>query len=390
MSDRLDRATALVETLLGPPPARPQVVHLLPLVDRIGFLAWQPWVLWTIFGREAEVVIVVPANLPAANAAVLEMVADHVRVVRCCDAELMALARLDLGVARAGTRTVVALAEAGLHGLQLDHIDRFDETRWFRPRSDRLAELDEGWRRLGLADERPMAALHIRTGGPNGREPFRDARAADYRPAVAALVARGWRVVRLGDTGMERLDEPGLVELPFIAAPDPAFDLWALARCRFFMGTFAGPYALAQALNVPSLLVNCLPNPHVVANANHRHAYKRFSDGGRLLGYGEAMASPLVDCTAAADYAAAGLGILDGEPGELAECALAMADGEGGADLPAMAEADARAHGLRAARGGLYPFFAPALRPARLSGPHARRYGDLNSAASSDQHSWST
>ena len=74
--------------------------------------------------------------------------------------------------------------------------------------------------------------------------------------AIDEIIARGYRVVRIGDPSMAPLDRPGVIDLATGKVHDVLAQLWAVANCQFFIASDAGPYLLSWLFNVPCLCVN--------------------------------------------------------------------------------------------------------------------------------------
>src|SRR3546814_3430723 len=89
---------------------------------------------------------------------------------------------------------------------------------------------------------------------------LRDARIADYRPAIEYLTASGGYVVRLGDRSMTRAEpQAGLVDYPFTEAKSDWMDIYLAARCRFHDGTSSGMSFVPLLFGRPALLTNWIP-----------------------------------------------------------------------------------------------------------------------------------
>ena len=111
--------------------------------------------------------------------------------------------------------------------------------------------------RVGLQPDARIVTLHVRE---PGWRPFEDdQRSCDiktYRPAVDELVARGFRVVRIGDASMTPIDWPGVLDLATEPARTDLLELWCVLHSVFFFGSESGPLELARLVGVPALLVN--------------------------------------------------------------------------------------------------------------------------------------
>jgi putative glycosyltransferase (TIGR04372 family) len=130
----------------------------------------------------------------------------------------------------------------------------------------REARLAEQAARLGIAPDAPIVTVHGREGGfrrahnlrQRDWDEIRNARIADFQPAFATLVTRGYTVVRLGDPTMTPVSVPGVLDLATSAVRDPWLDIWFTMQSRFLVGCDSGPSWLAVLLDVPVLTVNAV------------------------------------------------------------------------------------------------------------------------------------
>ena len=170
-------------------------------------------------------------------------------------------------------RAVGTLAELGSGGR-----GRPDERRYFgmdfrreavaSPLRLRLPrELDASCQRvaesLGLV-EGPWVVLHVREGGhasvrglvDRDKDTARNAKIETYFEAIAWLVSRGYRVVRVGDPQMTPVRLPGVVDLATWPGRTLGLELWCAIRSRFLITSDSGPFNLSVLTGVPGLGVN--------------------------------------------------------------------------------------------------------------------------------------
>lgn len=124
---------------------------------------------------------------------------------------------------------------------------------------------------LGVPPGGAFVTLHVRQPGYNEHIAWdmglRDARIADYGPAIAWLVSRGIHVVRLGDDSMERAaPQDGLVDYPFTSAKSDAMDVYLAARCRFHVGTASGMSFVPLLFGRPVLMTNWITPAHMICS----------------------------------------------------------------------------------------------------------------------------
>ena len=124
---------------------------------------------------------------------------------------------------------------------------------------------------LGVPPDAPIVTLHVREAGYNDNiaeaMSLRDARIADYRDAIAALVGTGIQVVRLGDRSMTRAEsQDGLIDYPFTDAKSDWMDIYLAARCRFHIGTSSGMSFVPLMFGRPVLFTNWITLAHIVCS----------------------------------------------------------------------------------------------------------------------------
>ena len=106
---------------------------------------------------------------------------------------------------------------------------------------------------MALSPGDPFVVLHVRGAGSQSalqendrsRDLSRNALLESFMPAIDEIIARGYRVVRIGDPSMAPLDRPGVIDLATGKVHDVLAQLWAVANCQFFIASDAGPYLLS-------------------------------------------------------------------------------------------------------------------------------------------------
>ncbi len=93
-----------------------------------------------------------------------------------------------------------------------------------------------------------------------GRHRARNARIQNYLPALAALVDRGYTVVRLGDPSMSRLPERrGFVDYAHSPLKSPQLDVLLVAEADFHIGTSSGLSVVPLLFGTPCLFLDWYP-----------------------------------------------------------------------------------------------------------------------------------
>lgn len=181
-----------------------------------------------------------------------------------------AAGRLGLPWARAvGTLTELGRGRRGAARvrmyLDLD-VRRAYATRPLEVRLPRQSEQDchRRLQELGLAPDARVVTLHVRESGykasvgqvDRDKDVARNARIETYLEAIDWLVARGYAVVRFGDSSATPLQLPGVIDLATSPLRTPEAEIWCVLRSRFFIASDSGPLNLSVLTGVPCLAVN--------------------------------------------------------------------------------------------------------------------------------------
>ena len=206
----------------------------------------------------------------------------------------------------------------------------------FRPEVRELVE--RAGAELGIERGARIVSIHARESGwKRGREvqelkssrrddAARNARIETYFEAVDALVADGYRVVRVGDPSMSPLRRRGIIDLATDPRRTPALEVLALLRSEFLVCGDAGPHAVSYLTNTPCLVVNVSdPICSFPVRQSGMFIFKKVVDldTGRLLSLQQMMGE--------AHYRnlrnTAVFGYRDNTPAEIARAVQEMRDG---------------------------------------------------------------
>lgn len=177
---------------------------------------------------------------------------------------------------------------------------------------------------LGIPPDAKVVTLHVREGGylPNlNYHSFRDADINNYLSAIKFLIDQGYYVVRIGDKTMKPLGDVSakFIDGPFSKEYCDFFDPYFIAQSEFYIGMLSGPLNIAQAFEVPTLVVNgqiC-----AMACVYYKGIFcpkKIYSKNlKRFLSYPEIAQSPIVDTYRAEDFAERGLEFIENTSEEI-------------------------------------------------------------------------
>lgn len=220
----------------------------------------------------------------APTAACLRIVEQYGNYIETDDSLLQNLSWMSLGTISVDAADLIVanywslLREATLKSTDQD--DGFRHNAWHMTLPQDFDQ--EGCRfatAAGIDLSRPIVTLHARDVGYHKllKQSYRDVDITDYILAVEHILARGYQIVRLGDSSMQRLniDSKDYHELPFLPGYGPNLDAFFIHRSAFMIGCQSGPCAYARALGKPLLSINAvyhytlLPSPCEMAAFKH-------------------------------------------------------------------------------------------------------------------------
>ncbi|MDF1793100.1 MAG: TIGR04372 family glycosyltransferase [Thalassobaculaceae bacterium] len=124
-------------------------------------------------------------------------------------------------------------------------------------------ELARFFRQTGLSPRDRIVTLHCREKGFRAdiHQRLRNVDIATYLPAIEALAARGYRVVRLGDPTMTPLPEiDGVIDYARSPLKSDALDVQLFGLAHFHIGSSSGLSQVPLLYGTPCLLLNWYPS----------------------------------------------------------------------------------------------------------------------------------
>jgi putative glycosyltransferase (TIGR04372 family) len=334
----LDRGLRLVAPLLVRLHVRVYQANLHRIGDTNLELA--RYVKWRELGwsrRERALVIPAPTGRRVANAAAIEYLGRHVRIVTHPLAYPL-LFRLRNAPGLGGNLDDDVLLPDGrraVYWLGSTAAEQVWNERGRTPLlvlrpADRLRGR-EALTAIGVPAGAEFVCLHAREGGylrerTDSHHRQKNVDVESYLEAVETIVARGCWVVRMGDPSMKRLPPlDGVVDYAHSAAKGDWLDVFLAASCRFWLGSNSGLYMLAENFGVPVAMANAVPHSYRIWGQANVVIFKLYQSKplGRLLTFGESLAPGLFH---AQDLDPNGIRAIDNTPEEIAELASEMLD----------------------------------------------------------------
>ncbi len=187
-------------------------------------------------------------------------------------------------------------------------------------------------RELGVPQGAPIVCFHCREGGYSPSDEhlhaFRNCSVENYLPAAAALAAKGFRCIRMGDPSMHRLaPQEGVIDYAHLDARSDSMDVFLCAYCRFFLGSNSGLMFVASIFGTPTGSANHAPLSTVTAFFGNDVAIPKLlwsENEQRLLTFAEIMRSDIANFRFAELYRRHGLTVLQNTPEDVADLAGEM------------------------------------------------------------------
>lgn len=281
-------------------PRENALVYIHDGIQTLGHLVFELSYLRSMYAHRYETLVVIcrpRGSTPGINPEMFEIATRGFTVVEIEDRQILNLAYSELGVFVHGRATFL------LHSWRFlaRAFHRFVEAGGRRVParlSGRQHEVGRAlFRRLGVPEDVPIVALHVRrTSEPS----FRNGDIARYTATIRRLLSEGYAVVRIGDPSMPPLPDdlgplavdlahrcPSADEGGAIAVP------YALGTCAFMVAAVSGPSDVARAFLRPLVSVNVPLYEFTVADVPEVLAFRRFVDASgrapRRLSWTEVM-----------------------------------------------------------------------------------------------------
>jgi putative glycosyltransferase (TIGR04372 family) len=218
------------------------------------------------------------------------------------------------------------------HGL-FEHIPvQIDFTAEERERGRALVS------QMGVPPGAKYVCVHVRDAlywksrdpGIGSNSDFRNCDINDFVPAIRALIARGYHVIRVGYPvgGPLALDDAKFIDYS-LKFRSEFLDIYLAATCDFMISTGSGIDSIAYMFRRPILMCNIAPAARVfsdkpwVVNLPKLH---RRRGSATLMGFAEMVESGVGDFLNTEQFEAAQVDFLDAPPEVIRDAALEMAD----------------------------------------------------------------
>jgi putative glycosyltransferase (TIGR04372 family) len=161
------------------------------------------------------------------------------------------------------------------NNIEYEFAKQFPNSTFLQLRSDVKERALISLLESGFNPESWFVTLHMREA--RSTSPFRggdNVQVSDYLPAIYSILEAGGSIIRIGDPSMTPLAQLGLRHKNFFDLIEPtphikSVHVFAMSKCRFFLGTQSGPTTIPNEFGVPIVYTN-------VVAFGRAHRYRGF------------------------------------------------------------------------------------------------------------------
>jgi len=309
------------------------LAYMLPAASRIGHMCLEPFYLRNLYGESHHniAVIIHDRRFQDYSSGVRRLHEPRIDFLETMNRKLVMMGHFNASALDIGPLTWAVISPSALFRDFVLHLERGAPIAHLTVPEDLRAEGRARLAAMGADDGRPSVTLHVRDTGylpEMAYHHFRAARMENYLPAIDHLVAKGYRVFRLGDPGSPPLrhESPLVVDLPHHPDYSDILDVTCMAEARFAITCSSGPEALARILNTPMLMVNGYAQPDHWLNGNDLLLFKTYRDkkSGRRLGYDEMLGRDLFLVNTVERFAREGVVLEDNSSAQILAAVIEM------------------------------------------------------------------
>jgi putative glycosyltransferase (TIGR04372 family) len=170
---------------------------------------------------------------------------------------------------------------------------------------------------MGIPDGAWYVCVHAREGKfslhDESLHSYRNVSIADFEKSMAFIVSQGGYCIRMGDSTMVPAPNlPGVIDYALSAHKQDWMDLFLAAKCKFFLGSNSGAYAMATVFGRPSAVVGIAPLtalPFGVNDLGIPMLYKS-DELDQILTFKKIIESPLSTYRLTEEYEKAGISLV--------------------------------------------------------------------------------
>lgn len=312
-----------------------KIVYIFPASDAIGHISGEMHILWSLYGKEFDEILVVigarnSSPMPDGPARVVN---QYVTFVETTDTNVMLMGHFTAPPQDYGLFELKLTSSTGLCNIYYPSFLAKGIEQHFKLPPDMIEQGEAFLHSLGWRPGEKIIPVHGRemTYLPSQRyHSLRSVRMEFYRPAIDHLLESGAWVFRLGDPNSTALEHPTnrFIDLPHLPNYEDWMDVFLISRAYFSLNCSSGPASYCQIFDVPSLLVNNVPQTFNLITPTHKHVYmfKKFRDvgSGELMSYSEILDRDLSNFSQTQEYVTAAIQVEENTADEILEAVQEM------------------------------------------------------------------
>ena len=355
------RAAAAEVVKLATPHLAPggrTLVYVLSQAGRFGHFGLETQIVRTLFEDSYDRILIITdlMSREGTNPWIRSCAGPKIRFLEIDNLNVMLLGQIDAGLQTAGSLDLMLASPRCIIIRFYRHILAGGIVRFLdMPEAAEEIARTALWSH-GVDPDAPFVFFHNRTlafAPDMAYHAYRTASVEAYKPSITRLIDAGYRVIRLGEPGMDTLGLPPdvYVNVPDWGDADRAVDLFVVARNAFGLAQNSGPIWVAAAFGRPVLRTNA-PFEHLnMPYHDDLTLFKHYRSAGRkadYMRYSQILDAGIPAMLRSEDLAAAGFEVLENTPDELLAATEEMLERVAGT-WQRDAETDARFRALGAA-----------------------------------------
>lgn len=268
------------------------LIYILPQSNRIGHFGLESQIIRTLYEDTYDRIVIVtgPREESGTNPWITACAGPKIRYVHTGDFNIRLLGLVDGGMQRRPAFDLLLSNPRTTITAFYQHILAGGAVKPLLLPESVEAQARAVFLRNGVDPDEPFVFFHNRTLKYLPGRAYHEHRTADvttYRDSLAQLIQAGYRIVRLGEAGLDTmgLDPKAYVNVPDWTDNDRAVDLFVCARCAFGLAQNSGPIWVAAAFGNQVLRTNL---PFEMLNLPYNDDISLFKHY-RPTGSGEAM-----------------------------------------------------------------------------------------------------
>lgn len=302
------------------------LLYILSQSARIGHFGLETQIIRTLFEDAYDRILIITdlMSQPGTNPWISACAGPKIRFIETDDFNILMLGQIDAGLQSISALDVLLASPRSIITRFYRHIlsDGPVKSLVLSQEAEDIARAVLSGR--GIDPDAPFIFFHNRTLAYHPGMAYHGYRTAEretYKPSIARLIDAGYRVIRLGEPGLDTMGfaPDAYVNVPDWEGADRAVDLFVLARNAFGLAQNSGPIWVAAAFGRPVLRTNT-PFEHLNLPYNDDLSlFKHYRRAGSMepMRYREILDVGIPAMLRSEDIAEAGYEIDGNTPAEL-------------------------------------------------------------------------